>query len=98
MTHKVKFDMDFGEERKAFDAAQVEIGYTHVTDANTLAFAFQMWIKAKVAAMPVADIFLRKTHVGTAWTNAADHSMGCVMYETKEAAEEGAKKLGYRLP
>lgn len=97
MMDKVTYKMDYAEERKLFDAEQQRKGYGYITDLNTLAFAFQMWIAAKVNAMPVAEIGKRETHVGSAWVNFADHDMGHRMHDTKLEAELEAMNKGYRL-
>jgi len=56
---------------------------------------FGVWLAAKHDAKPVADVFLRQTHVGNAWTYA--NACGGMTFKSKELAQQHAIANGFRL-
>lgn len=90
-------NLNFTEERRKYEDARAPKDVTDVLYDSPLVieYGFQMWILAKLDAMPVADFHKRQTHTGSAWTYSG--APGGSFFDELERAEAHAIKHGFRL-
>lgn len=93
--------MNIDQEREAFEADQKVRHpgcdlrrWADAYRSNIVEAAFQSWLAAKEHAKPVIDVYLRQTHVGTAWTYSG--ASGGMTFKNKELAIAHALAHGYR--
>jgi len=99
--------LDIEKEREAFELTVLPNGVSKAIRWNGVKYTFSdggncmtqdyfdVWLKAKEHAKPVADVFERQMHIGTAWTYQG--ARGGLTFKTRLAAEQDAVNHGWRL-